>query len=71
MWVFQFFNDRDVVQFDVEKLVDALERSAYRDIVLQFDRDFVVHERLEEAGTMVSSLFWHLSFRHRFAPCDF
>jgi hypothetical protein len=50
MWVFQLFHDRDVVQLDVEVLVDALQRAAHRDIVLELDGDFMVHQRLEKAA---------------------
>lgn len=49
MWVLELLNDGDVVKLDVEELIDALECAAYRDVVLELDRDFVVNERLEEA----------------------
>lgn len=38
-----------IIQLDVEVLVYALEGSADLHFVLEFDRDFVLHERLEEA----------------------
>lgn len=49
VWVLELLNDGDVVKLDVEELIDALECAAYRDVVLELDRDFVVNERLEEA----------------------
>ena len=41
-----------VVQLDVQVLVHALQRAADLHFVLEFDRDFVLDERLEEAGVM-------------------
>lgn len=39
-----------IIQLDVEVLVDALQYSLDLDFVLEFDDDFVLHERLEETG---------------------
>lgn len=50
MWVFQLIDDANVVKFDVEVLVDALEGAAYGDVVLELDGDFGVDQSLEEAG---------------------
>lgn len=47
--------DVDIVEFQVEKLIDALKGAANRDIVLQLDRDLLVDEGLEEAGVKVSA----------------
>lgn len=49
MGVFQLFDDRDVVELYVEELIDALEGAANRNVVLELDRDFMVHEGLKEA----------------------
>ena len=50
MWVLHLFYDRNVVQLDVEVLVDALQRAAHRDVVLELDGDLMVHQCLEEAA---------------------
>jgi hypothetical protein len=50
MWVFQLFYDRNIIQLDVEVLVDALQRAAHRDIVLELDSNLMVHQRLEKAA---------------------
>jgi hypothetical protein len=46
--VFVLFQDCDVVEFDVEKLVDGFEDSFYCEIILEFDGDLLVYQRLEE-----------------------
>ena len=38
-----------IVQFDVQILIHALQRPAYLYFVLEFDGDFVLDERFEEA----------------------
>ena len=50
MWVFDILQDSDVIQLDVQVLIHALQRAPYRDIILELDCDFMVDERLEEAG---------------------
>lgn len=50
MGVFQLIHHGDVVQFDVEVLVDALEGAANGDVILELNSDFVVDQRLEEAA---------------------
>jgi hypothetical protein len=50
MWVLHLFHHRDIVQLDVEVLVDALQCAAYRNVVLELDGDFMVHQCLEEAA---------------------
>lgn len=50
MRVLDLVDDGDVVELDVEVLVDALERAADLDVVLELDGDRRVDERLEEAG---------------------
>lgn len=47
--ILELLDDGDVVELDVEELVDALQRAADRDVVLELDRDFVVDEGFEEA----------------------
>jgi hypothetical protein len=37
-----------IIQLNIQVLIDALQRSANADFVLEFDRDFVLDERLEE-----------------------
>jgi len=49
VWVFNLLDDGDALQLDVQKLVDALECAADRDIILKLDGDFVVDKSLEEA----------------------
>lgn len=55
MRVLQVVDDTDVVQLDVEVLVDALERAADLDVVLELDGDLVVDQGLEEAASGVSA----------------
>lgn len=50
MRVLDLVDDGDIVELDVEVLVDALERAADLDVVLELDGDRRVDERLEEAG---------------------
>lgn len=47
--VFQFVQDHNVVEFDVEVLVDGLEGAPDGDVVFQLDRDGLLGECLEEA----------------------
>ena len=47
--VFQFLDDLDIVELDVEELIDRLERASDLNIVLQLDRHLVVDEGLEKA----------------------
>jgi len=49
MWIFHLFYYGDIIQFDVEILVYRLQRSAYLDVVLELDGDFMVDQSLEEA----------------------
>ena len=49
MRIFHLVNDGDLIELDVEELVDALERPADGDVVLELDRDLVVDQGLEEA----------------------
>jgi len=49
MRVFQLIHNRDVVQLDIQILIHALQCPTDRDVVLEFDGDFVVDQRLEEA----------------------
>ncbi len=49
MGVLEVLDDTDVVELNVEVLVNALQRAADLDVVLELDRDLVVDERLEEA----------------------
>ena len=45
----QFIHRLGIIQLDIQVLVYALERAADLDFVLEFDGDFVLDERLEEA----------------------
>ena len=49
MWVLHLFHYRDIIQFDVQVLIHALQGASHGNVVLEFDGDFVVHERFEEA----------------------
>lgn len=51
MGVLELIDNLDVVELDVEVLVDALEDALELNVVLEFDRDLVVDEGLEEATT--------------------
>lgn len=49
MRVFELFDHLNIVQLDIEKLVNRFESTTNRDVVLELDSDFVVHERFEKA----------------------
>jgi hypothetical protein len=49
MWIFHLFYYGDIIQLDVEILVYRLQRSAYLDVILELDGDFMVDQSLEEA----------------------
>jgi hypothetical protein len=49
MRVLHLIEHLHILQLDVQVLIDALERSADRDVVFQFYGDFVVDEGFEEA----------------------
>lgn len=51
MGVLELIDNLDVVELDIEVLVDALEDALELNVVLEFDRDLVVDEGLEEATT--------------------
>ena len=51
MRIFDVLHDRDVVQLDIQILIHTLQRSAYRNVILEFDCDFMVDEGLEKAGS--------------------
>ena len=50
MRVFELFYNRNIVKFDIEKLVNGLEGSSYRDIVLELNRDLMIYEGFEKTG---------------------
>lgn len=52
MGILDIVDDADVVELNVEILIDALERSADLDVILELNCDLVVDERLEEAVEM-------------------
>ena len=49
MWVFDVLHDCDIVQLDVQVLIHALQCSSDGYVVLQFDGDLMIDERLEKA----------------------
>ena len=62
MRVLNLVDDGNVVELDVEVLVDALERAADLDVVLELDGDRRINERLEEAE--VGSVCWSATVSH-------
>jgi hypothetical protein len=38
-----------IIQFDIQVLIHTFQRPPYTDFVLQFDGDFVIDKRFEEA----------------------
>jgi len=50
MWILQLINHRNVIEFDVEVLVDALEGAADGDVVFELDGHGSVDESFEEAA---------------------
>lgn len=63
MWVFDLVHHRHVLQLYVQELVYALQRTAYRNVVLKLDGDLGVNEGFEEAVKARISL--------RLAPLNF
>lgn len=55
MRILELLHNLDIIQLDVEVLIDALERAADLNVVLELDSDLVVDERLEEAARRVKS----------------
>lgn len=49
VWVFHLFNHSNIIKLDIQVLIHALQCPPDRDIVLQFDGDLMVDQRLEEA----------------------
>ena len=48
MRILDLLDDLYVVQFDVEILIDRLERSSYLNVILELHSDLVVDKGLEE-----------------------
>lgn len=48
MRILQFIDHTDILQLDIQKLIDTLQRPPDVYVILEFDRDFVVHQRFEE-----------------------
>jgi hypothetical protein len=56
MWPPHLIHRLGVVQLDVQILVHALQCAAYLHFILEFDGDFVVDERFEEAACALLGL---------------
>jgi hypothetical protein len=54
MRILDIIDDTDIIEFNVEILVDALESTTNLDVVLELDCDLMVDKRLEEAEHAVS-----------------
>jgi hypothetical protein len=48
MRILQLIQHTNILQLDIQELIHALERTPDRDVILEFDRHFVVNERFEE-----------------------
>lgn len=48
MRVFEFFNDLYVVKLDIQELINGFQSATNGDVVLEFYRDFMVHECFEK-----------------------
>jgi hypothetical protein len=48
MRILQLIQHTNILQLDIQELVHALERTPDRDVILEFDRHFVVNEGFEE-----------------------
>ncbi len=68
MRIFDFVDDADIVELDVEELVHALEGAADGYVVLELDRDLVVNQRLEE--TICDFYFSEQEADESHASCD-
>lgn len=49
MRVLELLNYLYIIQLDVEKLVHRFQGAFDRDIILEFDSDFVIHKGFEKA----------------------
>ena len=49
MGVLQLFNNLNIIELDVEKLVYGFQYASDRDVILEFHCDFVVDKSFEEA----------------------
>jgi len=49
MRILNLIHDRNILQLDIQKLIDALKGTSNGNVVFQFHCHFVVHEGFEEA----------------------
>jgi hypothetical protein len=54
MRILYLLNDTNIIQLDIQVLIHTLQRPPDLDVVLQLDRNFVVHEGFEETISAVS-----------------
>jgi hypothetical protein len=52
MWVFELFNNTDIFQFDIQILVNTLQRSFDGDVIFELYSDFMVNKSFEKAETV-------------------
>lgn len=48
VWVFEFFQNRNIDELDVQKLVYRLKCPSDRDVVFKLDGYFMIDKRLEK-----------------------
>lgn len=49
MWVFQLIENSDIIEFDIQILIHALQSTANGDVIFEFNSDRVIHKGFEEA----------------------
>ena len=50
MWVFDLFDDFNIIKLNIQKLIHRLESAANRYIVFELNRHLMIDKSLEEAG---------------------
>ena len=67
MWPPQLVCCLGVVQLDVQVLIHALQRPPYAHLILEFDGNFGVDKRLEEATRIDLSVYTHFRTPNTFS----
>lgn len=49
MWVLQLIKNGDIIELNVQVLIHALQSAANGYVILEFNRDRVIHEGFKEA----------------------
>jgi len=71
MWVLQLIENSDIIEFDIQILIHALQSTANGDVIFEFNRDRVIHKGFEEAEEQhcnLRELWWRSLPRHWWHP---